>query len=77
MPLLLGHNKTPHWLHEGLATNHEPPLKQRYYLRIVADAKKQQRLIPAKRILSLKAYPTENQISIFYGQAYMLVKYMI
>lgn len=77
MPMLLGHNKTPHWLHEGLATNHEPSLKQNYYRRLVFNAKQRRRLIPAKTIVGLKAYPAENQVDVFYGQAFLLVKYLI
>lgn len=77
MPMLIGHNKTPHWLHEGLATNHEPSLKQNYYQRLVFNAKQRRRLIPAKTIVGLKSYPSENQVDVFYGQAFLLVKYLI
>jgi tetratricopeptide (TPR) repeat protein len=77
LPVVIGHNKVPHWIHEGLATYYEPSPKQEFYRRKVSEGKKQKRLIPAEQLVKSTSYPNSAQVTLFYGQCLALVRYLV
>lgn len=77
LPVVLGHNKIPHWYHEGLASYFEPAIKQQYYLRNIKQAKLARRLIPAKRILTLAVYPKPDETQVFYASSMVIMKHFV
>jgi len=66
----------PLWSTEGFAVYTEPAYMHQYYDRICAQAKSQNVLIPIERLFDSETYP-DNQVQLFYGQSYSVVKYLI
>lgn len=65
----------PLWLNEGLAIRSEPPLVQRHYHRVVAQAYHTRQIFSLGDFTSLVEYP-EDRIEIFYAQSFSLTNFL-
>ncbi|MEM7166440.1 MAG: tetratricopeptide repeat protein [Planctomycetota bacterium] len=77
LPHRLGVGLTiPVWVEEGVATREEPPHKQSYYRRVVAEANAAGELFSVATLLSHNDYPDAARIKVFYAQCNSVIGFL-
>lgn len=66
----------PAWVEEGVATREEPPHKQAFYQRVVAEAAESGELFPLSELLRYREYPDPERIELFYAQSNSVIAFL-